>query len=54
MFADNTLTHPKKRRGALHMSPAIRSLTIGATLIAIGITLIRGRRQRVKRAAFRR
>ena len=35
------------------MSPSIRTLTIGATLIAIGFTFISGRRARSRRRAFR-
>jgi hypothetical protein len=37
------------------MTSKIHTLTIGATLLAIGLTLVRGRRRsRTKRAIFRR
>lgn len=36
------------------MSSKLRSLTFGAALLAIGISLVRGRRSRSRRYAFRR
>jgi hypothetical protein len=37
------------------MTSKLHTLTIGATLLAIGLTLVRGRRKaRIKRPVFRR
>ena len=54
--ATYTMNIPKQLHtgGIAIMSSKIRTLTLGATLLAIGISLIRGRRARAKRYAFYR
>lgn len=39
-------------KGAANMNTTIRTLTLGAALLAIGLSLVRGKRPRSRRKAF--